>query len=70
MSSKRKIATYVGTLANGEKRAAIVYWDAQWGDCIVEYYKNDKHMKDASSHHYDDKEDAHSTAKSYVAGNW
>lgn len=48
------------------KRSAKVYRDHEWDDHIVKYYKNGVHQKNADSHHYDDKEDAHSSAKHFV----
>lgn len=54
--------------AVAQERRAIVYYDAQWQDNIVEYYKNGEKCKDASSHHYDDREDAITTAQHYAQG--
>ena len=51
---------------NGKKEARV-YRDNQWDDHIVKYYKNGKHLgNDSNSHHYDDVDDAHETAKHYV----
>jgi hypothetical protein len=48
------------------RRSAKVYRDNEWDDHVVKYYKNGVHQKNADSHHYDDKEDAHSSAKHFV----
>lgn len=50
----------------GKGKTAKVYKDAEWNDHIVKYYRDGVHQKEADSHHYDDKEDAHSTAQKWV----
>lgn len=47
-------------------KMAKVYKDSEWNDHIVKYYDKGVHQKEADSHHYEDKEDAHNTAKLYV----
>lgn len=54
--------------AIAEQRSATVYYDSQWQDNIVEYYKHDKKLEGASSHHYDDREDAQQTAFHWAQG--
>lgn len=66
--ARKKLAEYLSTSTANAPRKAVVYWDAQWQDAIVEYYRNGIKIEGASSHHYDDKEDAHNTARSYVEG--
>lgn len=48
-------------------KSAKVYRDSQWNDHIVKYYLDNKHLKDADSHHYEDKDDALDTAKHWVS---
>lgn len=48
-------------------KSAIVVHDREWSDYIVRYYHDNKHLAEADSHHYDDKDDAISTAKHFVA---
>jgi len=56
----RKIKTY----GEGQKHHAEVRHDSQWNDYQVHHYTDGKHNgEDQVSHHYDDKEDAHDTAK-------
>ena len=51
----------------GQKYHAEVRHDSQYGDYQVHYYKDGKHMGEGPvSHHYEDKEDAHDTAKHEV----
>lgn len=64
--ARRKIASFTDTVT--QQRQAIVYYDAQWQDNIVEYYRHGKKLEGASSHHYDDREDALNTARSYANG--
>ena len=45
---------------------AKVYRDNQWNDHIVKYYIDGVHLKDADSHHYEDKDDAVATAQAFV----
>lgn len=47
-------------------RSAKVYKDSEWDDHIVKYYRNGVYQTAADSHHYDDKEDAHDTAKHFA----
>jgi hypothetical protein len=73
--ARRKIASFTyasQTTATDDaieqQRKAVVYYDAQWQDNIVEYERNGVRLKGASSHHYDDREDAMNTARSYASG--
>ena len=71
--ARRKLCTFNVTPncsdeANTQQRCAIVYYDSQWQDNIVEYYRNGNKIEGASSHHWDDREDAYNSARSFVAG--
>lgn len=71
--ARRKIEAFYATANSSEQavaedRKAIVYYDSQWQDNIVEYYSHGLKLQGASSHHYDDREDALNTARSYASG--
>lgn len=73
--ARKKITTFTYSsialatdTAMREQRKAVVYWDSQWQDAIVEYYKHGEKLQGASSHHYDDREDAFNTARSFAEG--
>lgn len=55
----------LGTHENGN-RMAKVYRDTEWDDHIVKYHTNGVHHKKADSHHYEDSEDAHDSAKNWI----
>jgi len=62
----KKLQGYTG--ADGRK--AVVYKDTEWNDHIVKYFDKDGvRNPHADSHHYEDKEDAHNTAKHYCGIN-
>jgi hypothetical protein len=48
-------------------KSVKVYRDSQWNDHIVKYYQDNKHLKEADSHHYEDRDDALSTARYWVS---
>jgi hypothetical protein len=71
--ARRKIEAFYATPESSEQaykedRCAIVYYDSEWRDNIVEYYSHKQKLVGASSHHYDDREDALNTARSYASG--